>query len=546
MAKGKRTKKQNYIFRDPIIVFILVLIFFCTLFKVIYLKKTCELVGLGLYTTCFTIYTLITSVFFVTFYSVSKKTVISKKSRGQIRNALQWIKVSSCGAFFAGLFFMLLLLLFKGYLGKLLNISALGNLIFIFLAIALPVFFFNGVMAGGFSGFGFYMPLYSGIVMFIVGDCLFGFLFSTLIGKAGNINSALFHNHYINTAFYGAGMAFGFLLGNIIPAVWQMILLKVFGNSIKNGTIEQYGKNSESVSEQLRSFIVFSGYPLLINILNVLPFLICLFFSFKFTSVTEFANEGNMISLLGICSVQMLLLFFIPLYFARLLAKHSEDLLNKSMAKQDRYHGGMRMLFSFKQFLCFVLPIICFVGLCAADLSQIILGFHIPDITLFLILCIALIAFSGLLHAFLRGFDKNSMVICNKVIGLLSEIVYLFVVLKPNVTVQHILIAYLVYYGVVCIADIICLYRYFVYKKQLLRHLVFPILAFAAFVLVSFLSLYLKNSIGILLSICVSFLLALFVHSIILILTGTIKEHELPEYPQSPILLFLGKIVGVY
>ena len=61
-----------------------------------------------------------------------------------------------------------------------------------------------------------------------------------------------------------------------------------------------------------------------------------------------------------------------------------------------------------------------------------------------------------------------------------------------------------------------------------------------------FLTLFLKNTIGILLSVIIAFILACLVQSLILVLTGSIKEHELNDYPQKSLLLILGKIAGIY
>ena len=41
-------------------------------------------------------------------------------------------------------------------------------------------------------------------------------------------------------------------------------------------------------------------------------------------------------------------------------------------------------------------------------------------------------------------------------------------------------------------------------------------------------------------------ILACLVQTLILVLSGSIKEHELVDFPQKPLLLFLGKIAGIY
>ena len=123
---------------------------------------------------------------------------------------------------------------------------------------------------------------------------------------------------------------------------------------------------------------------------------------------------------------------------------------------------------------------------------------------------------------------------------------YFYFAIKDTIRAADPMIALTICFALVCLIDFFFLHKYFVYKKQLLRHLGFPVIAFLAFVVVYFLTLFLKNTIGILLSVIIAFILACLVQSLILVLTGSIKEHELNDYPQKSLLLILGKIAGIY
>lgn len=546
MSKRKKHVKQNFILKGPITILALFVFFACSLIAVLYLNKSVELFGMGLFSSCFILFSTLTFIFVLSFYTTAQKAVSLRQSKGQTRNALQWARVSSFGALILGILMAVLILVVRTFFCNLLKIHALGDLIFLFLALSLPFLFFNSVMFGSFIGLGFRMPLQSATIIFAISSLVFGILFSNLIGKGGYINSALLHNPYVNTAFYGAGLSVGILIGNLIAAIWLFLLHKAFCNSIKNGTIEAYGRNSESISELFRSLMTSLGFPLIKYVVLLFPFLLCIFFTCFKNTVVDYQDVLHPVNYFGILFIQGILLFFIPLFFARFLAVHSEEALKKSMAKQDRYHGGMRLLASVKLFICFILPILSAVALCTADITEKVLGTSIPDLALWLILLISLFALSQLFYAFLQGFEKGALHLLSMLIGAAGIFVYFYFGIKDTIRGADPMIALTICFALVCLIDFFFLHKYFVYKKQLLRHLGFPVIAFLAFVVVYFLTLFLKNTIGILLSVIIAFILACLVQSLILVLTGSIKEHELNDYPQKSLLLILGKIAGIY
>lgn len=546
MSKRKKHVKQNYIFKDPITILVLVVIYICSLIAILYLNKVVELFGMGLFASCYILYGIFALIFVLSLYSTARKAVSLRHTKGQTRNALQWAKVSAFGAFFIGIIMMVLCLITRTFFCDLLKVNALGNMIFLFLAFSFPFLFFNSVMSGAFIGLGFRMPLQSATIIFSISSLLFGLLFATLIGKGGYINSALLHNAYVNTAFYGAGMAVGILVGSLVASIWLFLMHKAFCNSIKNGTIEAYGRNSESIPEQFRSLIASLGFPLLKYAITFLPFLFVIFFVCFKNTIVDYQNLLHPVNYFAILFLQVILHLFIPLFFSRLLSVHSEETLKKSMAKQDRYHGGMRLLASVKQFICFILPILAAVVLCTADITNKMLGESFAELTIWLLLMSALVALSQLFQAFLQGFEKGQLHLFSTLIGLVGIFVYFYFGIKDTNNICDPFISLTIGFALICLMDFFFLRKYFVYRKQLLRHLVFPMAAFIAFVVVYFLTLFLKNSIGIFLSVMIASILACLVQTLILVLSGSIKEHELVDFPQKPLLLFLGKIVGIY
>ena len=65
MSKRKKHVKQNFILKDPITILALFVFFSCSLIAVLYLNKSVELFGMGLFSSCFILFSTLTFIFVV-------------------------------------------------------------------------------------------------------------------------------------------------------------------------------------------------------------------------------------------------------------------------------------------------------------------------------------------------------------------------------------------------------------------------------------------------------------------------------------------------
>lgn len=513
---------------------------------VIWLNKHTELTGVGLFVSCLLIYGIYVLIFAVPFFTTAKKAVIFRQSRNQTRNALRFASASAGFALVAGIVLGALFLLLDRFAGSLLRIGSLGNLLWLVLAVATPLLFFNSVMTGAFSGFGMRMPLQAWIAITSVSSALFGMLFSNLFGKPGSVNADLLHNTYIHTSFFAAGMAMGFVIGNLISFIFMCVLHKAYCKHIKNGTTEAYGKNSESANGQIRMFVSSLWLPLIRQLIYMLPMIGCVVFYCIKNTLTDYADVLHPVNQLGIFGIEIILNFLIPLYFTKLIAVHFEESLRKSMARQDRYHGGMRLRSGIKQYFCFVLPVLFFFSVSTSYMTEWYMKKSLDVSFLWIFVLMALIALARLTHSFLQGFESGNVQLIGYLVGAAGVVAYFCLVQKAVPTIFDVILAGVICYAVICLVNLIFLRRYFVYKKQLLRHLGYPFIAFIIYAVIVFCIYLLKDILTSAGCFVLSFVLALVLHSLLLVLSGAVKEHELAEFPQRKLLLLFGILTGIY
>lgn len=261
---------------------------------------------------------------------------------------------------------------------------------------------------------------------------IFGILFSNLFGKPGSVNADLLHNTYIHTSFFTAGMAMGFVIGNLISCIFMCVLHKAYCNHIKNGTTEAYGKNSENAVGQIRAFIFSLWFPLIRQLIHLLPLIAgVVFYSIKNT-LTDYTDTMHPINQLGIFGIEMLLNFLIPLYFTKLIALHFEESLRKSMARQDRYHGGMRLISGIKQYFCFILPVLFFFSISTSYMTEWYIKTSLDVSFLWIFVLMALIALARLSYSFLQGFESGNVHLIGYVAGTAGIVAYFYLILKKN------------------------------------------------------------------------------------------------------------------
>ena len=96
------------------------------------------------------------------------------------------------------------------------------------------------------------------------------------------------------------------------------------------------------------------------------------------------------------------------------------------------------------------------------------------------------------------------------------------------------------------IINFVFLSRYLVYRKNLNGNILMPLVSVFAAVLACLLVMLLNGVLGPVISAVLSLLISFVVHTLSLVVTGSIRENETEDYPQKGLLKFIGHFLGFY
>lgn len=546
MADIKKNRRQNYIAKNNIQTIGLLVVFIAALIKWIFMSKQIG-AGQNVYLIVFSFLFALVAIFALTLREVVGKAVAYRKSRGQYKNALRIMKTAAVSGFIIGTVLFLILLLVAGKMTNILfSLGAYGTFPLIFLSASIPFVFLWAILLGSFDGFDFSMPDGAAQIIFGITDLLVSVILILIACNMGKKHAALLHDDQVLNAFGASGAAAGFTIACIFASLWLIILFKAFRRKMRNSISEDTSRSQENFIEQVAGLGSACGTPFARYLGFLGPLLLnqILFFKFfewpvQFSSI-GFPNTFYARYVLGF------FWFFLPCGLTCLLGKHAEELIRKAMKKDDVYHSGMYIVLNIKQFLCSILPIIAFIGVCLSCLQSAAFGIEGTGEWIYaVVLSLFGLAFLG--ASMLRGLGKGWLGIIAGLVGfVVQSIAAVFLFSKECYTTERILYCNLIYAIVFLVVCVSFLYRFCVYKKHLVNHLGMPLLAVFAMLITAVLCMFLKSVIGPVIAVLVAAIVSFAVHMISLIITGCVKENELAEYPQGNILRQIGRIMGIY
>jgi hypothetical protein len=550
MAKHRKMKKQHFISRYQLQAVALFILYISVILKTVLLNKTTDAMGTGAYISIFSIVFILAVILMLTLQEVVGKAVGYRKSRNQYRNALKMMKTGALAGLVLGILVGLLLILLAGrFTNLILRLGAYGTFPMMILAISFPLLLMSAAMQGCFEGFGFEMPGGTSQIIFGISDLLLSLILVYCAEKIGTKHGNLLHDEYVVKAFGVTGAVAGFTGACILTAIWQLALLHAFRKKIKGKLAEDVTRNQESFSEQLTGLLAACGIPAarFIAFYGFLPVLGLLYFvfytvpassSFVIPAFIQYGKNGLL----------QFVWFLLPLGAALLLSQYLEEYLGQIIKKEDIYHAGQRIVLGVKQYLCFPFPIICIIGVLLKSLQESVFGNAVTGVECMEVTAVVLLlGLARVETAMLKGIGKEKIGIGCGLAAFLIGICAGIIRLSGNCyTVSNILTCMLVYALVFVVGCSAFLIRFCVYKKQLVRHLVMPVVATFAAVIAASLCMFLKTVIGEFLAVLLACVIALAVHLLVLLVTECIKEGETGEFPQGTLLLFIGKRIGIY
>lgn len=550
MAEQRRVKNQNFISKNKLRAAAWLVICIVVLLKTVFLNKKFQTQGLSFYVVTFTFVFLTAFIFARTLREVVGKAVGYRKSRNQYKNALQMMKTGSLAGLALGILMFFIFVLIAGRVTNLtFKLGAYGTFPMILFAVSLPFMFFSAAVLGCFDGFDFDMPDGGSKIIFGISDLLLSICLAFLAGGMGEKHAKLLHDDNVVSAFGATGAAAGFSGACILMAVWLFALFQAFRKKMKSRILEDTSRSQESFSEQIIGLLAACGTPFVRHFALFGSLLLeqILFFGFFKVPAVQSA-VGNGPNYVWMYYILILFWFLLPFGMTMLLSKFSGLYLEKVMKKDDIYHCGMRIVLGIKQYLCFILPMVCVMGICCgASFSETaVLDRQFLPFFLVTIVCV-LWGLAILEMAMLKGIGKEWLGIgCALGALVIQTIGTVLLFLKSCYYVKDILLCNLIGAVVFFAGCSLFLGRFCVYKKNLVHHILMPLSAAVVVVVASVLCMFLRKAIGNIPAVVITFAVSFVVHSITLIVVGAVKEGELHEFPQGKILGAIGRLMGIY
>lgn len=550
MAEQRRVKSQNFISKNKLRALAWLVICIAVILKMVFLHKKFQEQGLGFYLVTGTFVLLIACVVSGTLREVVGKAVSYRKSRNQYRNAIQMMKTGSLAGLALGILMFLIFMLFAGRITNLtFKLGAYGTFPMILFAVSFPFLFFSSAVLGCFDGFDFDMPDGASKIIFGISDLLLSICLAFLAGGMGEKHGKLLHDGHVVSAFGATGAAAGFSGACILMAVWLFALFSAFRKKMRGRILDDTSRNQESFSEQIMGLLAAGGTPLARHfaLFGALLLEQVLFFRFfKVPPVQSGVIYGP--DQVWMYFVLILFWFLLPLSMTMLLSKFSGIYLEKVMKKDDIYHCGMRIIMGIKQYLCFILPMICVMGICCSASFSETAVMDRQLLPFFLIT--AACAFWGLAvleMAMLKGLGKEWLGIgCAFAALVIQTIGTVLLFLKSCYFIKDILLCNLIGSVVFFVGCSLFLGRFCVYKKNLFNHILMPAAAGLVVAVTAVLCMFLRKALGNIPAVAITFIVSFAVHCVTLVIVGAVKEGELHEFPQGKILGAIGRLMGIY
>lgn len=545
MAEQKRLKRQNFIARNKLGAVAGVVLFAAIVLKMIFLSKKIDSAGTGFYLTAYTFVMVIAVMLSMSLKKVVKKAVSYRKSRNQYKNAVKIMKTGSILGLALGLILFLAFLLFAGRMtNRAFHMGAYGTFTMIFAAASFPFILVSEVVLGCFDGFDFDMPDGAAKIIFGISDLLLSIALVVIACGIGEKHGKLLHDDNVVFAFGAAGAAAGFCGACLMTMVWLLALFHAFRQKLRGKIAEDTSRGQESFGEQMMGMLSAGGESFTRYVMWYGTLLVNQLLFFRFFRITGAEGSGiyPAILLFGDYLKEMVWYIF-PLILALMLGDFTAGNLEKIMKKDDLYHGGLRIVMGLKQYLCFILPIICVVGVVQGALQESVFagGSH----ALLLTISCVFFSLSYLESEMLKGLGKEWLGTGCGLAAFVVQTAGALFFLKECHDIMPVIYCNLIFSLVFFCGCSAFLFRFCVYRKNLFRHLIMPLVAVFAAVIAAVLCMFLKAA-GNLIAVIIALFAACLVHMVTLVVTGCIKEGEFHEFPQGNLLAALGRIMGMY
>ncbi len=497
--------------------------------------------GVGLYSTAFTVYSLLLMISSLSLPLAVSKLVAQRAAKKEYKNMNRLFIGALIFALIAGIITGSIMYFFSNQLASLMGFSKSAFAMKV-LSPTLFVVSIIGVFRGFFQGIGSTMPT------------AFSQIIEQIINAVVSIYAAIYLKNLASSkdaASYGAaGGTIGTGAGAFAALIFLIFLYLVYRTEFKKKIKKDKNKNIIDY-KNVSIIIVATIIPVLIsttiyNVSNMLDNAI-------FGRVMAFMGESQdkYAAFWGIYSNKYYVLITLPIAIASAYAPSMVISLIKSL-EQERKGAIIAKIDSFIRFVM-LLAIPCAVGLSVLASPILMMLFKKGDnfeigvnLVRFSIITVVASSLFTATNAILQGLDKIKIPMKNALVALAFHIPILVILLLLfKLNIYAVVIADIIFVLMCLFMNYRAIYKVIGYKQELKKTFILPFVAsvfmggaaYATYYIINVLTKH--NSIGLIISI----LIAIFVYFIFLVLTKAVTREDLYQLPKGEKLVKIAKAI---
>lgn len=478
-----------------------------------------------------------------------------RMKRGQVQSADRVLRSALMAGSVVGIVCALVCVFFGYTLAeKILHLPMAGMAI-VFMGPAMVFCILTGVLKGYFQGNGSRMPAMHSQVLYTLFLYVGGLLGASLAHNYGKKVSALLQNEDFAGSYAAAGASLGILAASVFCFLHLLILGLVYRNNLKK---QAFREQQRSVDTGLRVFQALLGagvmYGLYWFCFHAMPLLDqILFFSVGVREplgegVTLSQELGRLAGEWGACYGKCLTLVGIVSGICGMVCLLPIKRIVTTLEREENRIAREKLGTWIHQCAAFAIPAAVFLAVLAENILNVLFKGDNKQTALWVQLGSLIVVFSVFACVFTEVLLRNrriKYVIFAGAVALAAHIgmaVFLCSVLKLGI--MGIVIAVMVFYGVVTVLGFFFICRFFQYEQEWLKSFGITVIASAlAGLAAMLLNRVLLSLLGSLITLMVALSVAVLIYLLLLVVTRAFRVDEMDEMPGGRILILLSELL---
>jgi len=545
MGKKRSTKKTNFITQGSYSCYVYIICYILGFLRMIFFQRRIGDEGIANYAYAFELYNILYIISAVAISNVVRAMVNMRQMKGQYKNLLKIFKYGMFRAVLVSIVAGVCLFFLADFLATELFMQPNISLSLKLFAISLLPIAVMTVSGEYFKGLGMTMPVFVSRIISETGNLVVTLLFAGVFSAYGSKVAAFLCDNKKEYAFGAAAGATGVLIGGILGMLFMIFLLFAFKKAMHKQCLEDMNKSPESytsimqgmefsASLQLLSLVMLQG-SVFVN--QILYFVL--------------ANKtAGAVSDYGAFYAKVKWVLYLPLIFAFAMESGLTVQIRRILKKDDVNHARQRIDESMTQLMVLLIPIAVYIGVLAQPLLNLLFKGQMKSAIQMLHIGSVFIVLYGIQSVFmavLSGMDKRRELYVIQIVSFLTQVLsfgLVFVKIKTPVVG----LVYSMILG--CVVQILFAGGYTVkklhYKPTFFKNFLFSIVFSILIGSIDFIVCrFMGDMLGELITLLICAVVDSVIYMLLILVTKTLREHELYEIPLGGLWVKLGKLLGI-